>query len=195
MLLLATSAISYLIGSIPFGLLLVYIFLGKNLKNEGSGNIGTTNVLRVGGKILALLTLILDSLKGFIIAAICKYFLHLEFWFIPGFFAVIGHIFPIWLKFKGGKGVATSLGFLLAINPLLFFLAIVTWLLVAFAFKYSSLAALITFVLVPAYAYYLKINYIIFFTLTILTIIIIIKHKSNIIRLIKKQEDKIKLFK
>lgn len=194
MILILTSLISYFLGSIPFGFVIVYFIKGKSLYKEGSKNIGATNALRVAGKKIAIFTLILDSLKGFIIAAVCRYF-EFHFWFIPGFFSVLGHMFPIWLKFKGGKGVATSLGLLLAINPYLFILAIFTWFITACTFKYSSLASLVTFILLPFYCLILKINSEIIVCLTFLSLIIIFKHKENIIRLVKKQEDKIRLVK
>lgn len=188
------SLISYFVGSVPFGFIIVYFFTGKNLYQEGSKNIGATNALRIAGKKIAIFTLILDSLKGFIIAAICRYF-NMDFWFIPGIFAVLGHMFPIWLKFKGGKGVATALGLLLAINIYLFIAAIVTWFIIAYAFKYSSLAGLVTFILIPIYCLVLQINTQIILGLTFLGLLIIYKHKANIIRLLKNQEDKIKLVK
>lgn len=194
MLFLLLCIISYALGSIPFGLVLVYIFSGKKLNKEGSGNIGTTNVLRVSNKTLALLTLILDITKGFVVAYLCKsYGMHL--WYIPGFLAVIGHMFPIGLNFKGGKGVASFLGFALAANFYLFVFIIVTWVLVAYFFRISSLAALVSMVLTPIYALLTATQLGAAISLVLLVAIIIIKHKENIIRLLKQEESKIKLRK
>lgn len=193
MLLLTALVLSYLIGSIPFGMLLVFIFKGKNIKKVGSGNIGATNVLRVAGFPLALLTLILDSFKGFIAAFICKH-INVNPFLLVGLVAVIGHMFPIWLGFKGGKGVATSFGLLLAISFKLFIIAIIIWLFMALIFKYSSLAALTTFVILPFYTLFSHQGYMINIVITTLTILILFKHRSNIYRLYKGQETKIKLF-
>ena len=132
---------SYLSGSIPFGLILTKIFGDQDIRNIGSGNIGATNVLRTGNKFLATLTLLLDILKGYIPVIIVQHY-------FPGLIqlscllAIIGHIFPIWLKFKGGKGVATYLGILFALSIKLSLLFIFTWLVVSLIFKYSSLSSM-----------------------------------------------------
>jgi len=132
---------SYLSGSIPFGLILTKIFGGQDIRNIGSGNIGATNVLRAGNKFLAALTLVLDILKGYIPVIITQQY-------FPGLIqlacllAFLGHVFPIWLKFKGGKGVATYLGILLALSIQLGFLFMFTWLVVSLIFKYSSLSSM-----------------------------------------------------
>ncbi|MGV3278499.1 glycerol-3-phosphate 1-O-acyltransferase PlsY [Rickettsiales bacterium LUAb2] len=187
--------LSYLIGSIPFGFVLVYLVKGIDIRTIGSGNIGTTNVLRSGFPLLAILTLILDISKGFILAFIGIHFLHQDYGFLIGLAAVIGHLYPVFLKFKGGKGVATALGLILAIDFDLFLLCIATWLLVAIIFKYSSLAAITTFVVLPIYGYLFNVNHIILCSLIILAIVVIIKHKSNIKNLLNKTETKIKLKK
>lgn len=184
---------SYFLGAIPFGLILVFIFKKIDIRKVGSGNIGTTNVLRVGGRNLAIITLVLDVSKGFVLAYIATHYFHEKYGFVAGLAAVIGHLFPIYLKFKGGKGVATSIGLLLALNPLLFFLTILTWILVALLFKYSSLAAIISFILLPFYSYFLHINNVITVFLSILSIVVLIKHRKNIVNLIFGKESKIKL--
>ena len=132
---------SYLSGSIPFGLILTKIFGDQDIRNIGSGNIGATNVLRTGNKFLAALTLVLDILKGYIPVIITQQY-------FPGLIqlscllAFLGHLFPVWLKFKGGKGVATYLGILLALSIQLGFLFMFTWLAVSLIFKYSSLSSM-----------------------------------------------------
>ncbi len=186
----------YLIGSIPYGLVLVKLFKGIDLREVGSKNIGATNALRVGGFTLGLATLILDTFKGAFAILVCKFFINtqnLDLSLLAGFCALSGHLFPIWLKFKGGKGVATSLGTILATNPIIGLLCLITWLAIAFIFKYSSLSAIITFIMLPVYFYIFDVSKI-YYALMI-SIIIIYKHKENIVRLIKKQESKIKLKK
>lgn len=194
MLLLLACLLSYMLGSIPFGLILVYLFSGKKLTKEGSGNIGTTNVLRVSTKSLALATLILDVTKGFIVAFICKEN-GLHGWYLTGLLAVIGHMFPVGLKFKGGKGVASFLGFTLAINFYLFIMVLLTWLAVAILFRISSLAALVAMCITPIYALIVHCTLGAVLSILALVVIIIVKHKSNIIRLLKQQESKIRLRK
>ena len=132
---------SYFSGSIPFGLILTKLFSGQDVRKIGSGNIGATNVLRTGNKILAFATLLLDVLKGFVPVLIAqKYFPELVN--LSCLLAFLGHIFPLWLKFKGGKGVATYLGILFALSLQLGFLFIFTWLVVSLIFKYSSLSSM-----------------------------------------------------
>ena len=132
---------SYICGSIPFGLLLTKLFAGKDIRKIGSGNIGATNVLRTGNKFLAALTLLLDVMKGYFPVIITmKYYP--EFVQLSCLLCFLGHIFPIWLKFKGGKGVATYLGILFALSIKLSLLFIFTWLVVSLIFKYSSLSSM-----------------------------------------------------
>ena len=132
---------SYLSGSIPFGLILTKIFGDQDIRNIGSGNIGATNVLRAGNKFLAALTLVLDILKGYIPVLITQQY-------FPGLIqlscllAFLGHVFPVWLKFKGGKGVATYLGILLALSIQLGLLFMFTWLVISLIFKYSSVSSM-----------------------------------------------------
>ena len=198
--------ICYLIGSIPFGLILTKLFDNNDLRNIGSGNIGATNVLRTGNKTLALLTLILDLSKSFIplfiffelyphpiindffnLMIVDKIFLILVF----GYFFVLGHCFPIWLKFKGGKGIATSLGVILSIDFFIGLCLLTIWILVFLIFKISSLSALISSTSFPILIFfkYEKVN--LLYLSIILTIFVFFTHRANIIRLLKKEEKKI----
>ena len=198
--------ICYLIGSIPFGLILTKLFDNNDLRNIGSGNIGATNVLRTGNKTLALLTLILDLSKSFIplfiffqlyphpiindffnLIIVDKIFLILVF----GYFFVLGHCFPIWLKFKGGKGIATSLGVILSIDFFIGLCLLTIWILVFLIFKISSLSALISSTSFPILIFfkYEKVN--LLYLSIFLTIFVFFTHKANIIRLLKKEEKKI----
>ena len=182
---------SYLCGSIPFGLVISYIFKKDDPRSIGSKNIGATNVLRTAGVMLGLFTLILDILKGFIAIRITL-MLNSDLVGLSMTFVIIGHIFPIWLKFKGGKGVATFIGVLLAYNFQLFLLFTFTWLLCALLFKYSSLSAIIALItnLISTIAF--DLNYIYFI---IVSFLILIKHSSNIQRLLTGNETKIVLKK
>ena len=182
---------SYLCGSIPFGLVISYIFKKDDPRSIGSKNIGATNVLRTAGVMLGLFTLILDILKGFIAIKITL-MLNSDVVGLSMTFVIIGHIFPIWLKFKGGKGVATFIGVLLAYNFQLFLLFSFTWLLCALLFKYSSLSAIIALItnLISTIAF--DLNYIYFI---IVSFLILIKHFSNIQRLLTGNETKIVLKK
>ena len=198
--------ICYLIGSIPFGLILTKLINNNDLRNIGSGNIGATNVLRTGNKTLALLTLILDLSKSFIplfiffklyphpiindffnLIIIDKIFLILVF----GYFFVLGHCFPIWLKFKGGKGIATSLGVILSIDFFIGLCLLTIWILVFLIFKISSLSALISSTSFPILIFfkYEKVN--LLYLSILLTIFVFFTHRANIIRLLKKEEKKI----
>ena len=182
---------SYLCGSIPFGLVISHIFKKDDPRSIGSKNIGATNVLRTAGVVLGLFTLILDILKGFIAIKITL-MLNSDMIGLSMTFVIIGHIFPIWLKFKGGKGVATFIGVLLAYNFQLFLLFTFTWLLCALLFKYSSLSAIIALItnLISTIAF--DLNYIYFI---IVSFLILIKHFSNIQRLLTGNETKIVLKK
>ena len=182
---------SYLCGSVPFGLVISYIFKKDDPRSIGSKNIGATNVLRTSGLVLGLLTLMLDVLKGFIAIKITL-MLNSDVVGLSMTFVIVGHIFPIWLKFKGGKGVATFIGVLLAYNFQLFLLFTFTWLLCALLFKYSSLSAIIALItnLISTIAF--DLNYIYFI---IVSFLILIKHFSNIQRLLTGNETKIVLKK
>ena len=182
---------SYLCGSIPFGLVISYIFKKDDPRSIGSKNIGATNVLRTAGVMLGLFTLILDILKGFIAIKITL-MLNSDLIGLSMTFVIIGHIFPIWLKFKGGKGVATFIGVLLAYNFQLFLLFTFTWLLCALLFKYSSLSAIIALITNLLSTIAFDLNYIYFI---IVSFLILIKHFSNIQRLLTGNETKIVLKK
>ena len=182
---------SYFLGSIPFGLIITKIFLNQDIRNVGSGNIGTTNVLRTGKKSLAIATLILDILKGYLSVIITlKYFNDLIYF--SALICFIGHIFPVWLKFKGGKGVATYLGIILALSFNFGIIFGITWLLISFIFKYSSLASMIAALTVFAYSTILD-NTTLSVFLFISFIIILYTHRENIVRLKDSKETKIKL--
>ena len=182
---------SYLCGSVPFGLVISYIFKKDDPRSIGSKNIGATNVLRTSGLVLGLLTLMLDVLKGFIAIKITL-MLNSDVVGLSMTFVIVGHIFPIWLKFKGGKGVATFIGVLLAYNFQLFLLFTLTWLLCAFIFKYSSLSAIIALITNLLSTIAFDLNYIYFI---IVSFLILIKHFSNIQRLLTGNETKIVLKK
>ena len=182
---------SYLLGSIPFGLIITKIFLGKDIRKVGSGNIGTTNVLRTGKKSLAAATLLFDVLKGyFSILITYNYFNDLIY--LSALICFIGHVFPIWLKFKGGKGVATYLGVILGISFILGFVFAIIWLVTAIIFRYSSLSSIIGSMSVWVYSIFFS-NGILSYFLFFLFIIIFFTHKENIIRLKNSKESKIKL--
>ena len=187
-----TSLISYFIGSIPFGYILTKIFLKKDIRTIGSGNIGATNVLRTGNKIIGYSTLIFDILKGVIPVLFIKFYFP-DYIFISALSVFIGHVFPVWLKFKGGKGVATYVGILFSINVLFGLLFISTWLLLYFIFKYSSLSSLVATLTIPAYIlFFLSGQNIIFFF--IIFVLIFYTHKENVKRLINKEESKTKIY-
>ena len=182
---------SYLLGSIPFGLIITKIFLGKDIRKVGSGNIGTTNVLRTGKKSLAAATLLFDVLKGyFSILITYNYFNDLIY--LSALICFIGHIFPIWLKFKGGKGVATYLGVILGISLNLGIVFGVTWIVIALIFRYSSLSSILGSMSVWIYSISFT-NEIQSYFLFFLFVIIFFTHKENIIRLKNSKETKIKI--
>ena len=188
----------YLIGSLPFALILTKLSGFGDIRNIGSGNVGATNVLRTGNKLLAIMVLSLDILKGLIPYLIINiYFNELSLLnkIFLCHFAVIGHIYPIWLKFKGGKGVATYIGFLFGLNPYIAISFLLIWLVVAYMSKYSSLGSLVGIFVAPAYFIFINFNFNISIFFIYLSFVIIIKHKENIKRLINKTESKIKLSK
>jgi len=188
--LIIVAVYSYLLGSIPFGLVLTKIFLKKDIREIGSGNIGTTNVLRTGKKSLAIATLVLDLLKGyFSIIITFTYFENLISY--SALICFIGHIFPVWLKFKGGKGVATYLGVILALSYKFFLIFGITWLVSSFLFRYASLSSIISSLIVFVYSYFFFNNFSLI--LFIFLVIIIYTHRENIVRLKNSEESKIKL--
>ena len=190
---LITAIIAYLAGSIPFGLVLTKITGAGNLREIGSGNIGATNVLRTGRKGIAVATLILDGGKGVAAVLIAQRY-SIDLVVVAGIFVVLGHIFPVWLKFRGGKGVATILGVFLAIAWQFGLLAIGTWLVVVALFRFSSLAAILTLMLSPFYAWILT-DENITIMVTILATMSILRHLKNIQRLLNGMESKIKFGK
>ena len=182
---------SYLIGSIPFGYILTKFFLKKDIREIGSGNIGATNVLRSGNKLIGYLTLLLDILKA-IIPVIYIKFNHPELIYISSLSVFLGHVFPLWLKFKGGKGVATYVGILFSINLIYGFIFFISWLLTFFLSKYSSFSSLIASLIVPIYLFFVNGEQIIFFI--ILFVLIFYTHRENIKRLKNKEESKSKIY-
>ena len=189
--LITVALYSYFLGSIPFGLILTKIFLKKDIREVGSGNIGTTNVLRTGNKYLAALTLLFDLLKGYISVYITLiYYENLISY--SALICFVGHIFPIWLKFKGGKGVATYLGVISALSYKFFFIFGISWIILSFLFRYASLSSIVSSLLVFLYVYFLEINNY-SLILFIFFVIILYTHKENIARLKDSKENKIKL--
>ncbi len=187
--LLATAG-GYLLGSVPFGLLLTRI-VGVDIRHVGSGNIGATNVLRTGRKGLALATLLLDGGKGAIAVVIANLLSGADAGLVAGICAVIGHNFPVWLKFKGGKGVATTFGTLLALAWPVALAAGVTWLLTAAVFRFSSLAALVALALSPVFTWALGGSTLMIAGIAVLAVMGILRHHANIRRLIRREEPRI----
>ncbi len=189
--LIIVAAYSYLLGSIPFGLFLTKIFLKKDIRTVGSGNIGTTNVLRTGNKFLAIATLAFDLIKGYISVYITIIYFE-SFTSLSALICFIGHIFPIWLKFKGGKGVATYLGVILALSYKFFFIFGIVWVSLSLLFRFASLSSMISSLTVFLYSYFygMNNNSLILF---IFFVMILFTHKENILRLKNSTENKIKL--
>ena len=186
------AIISYLMGSIPFGFVLTKVFLKKDIRDIGSGNIGATNALRTGNKFVGYITLILDVSKA-VIPVIFVKFNYPDLLFIASLCAFLGHVFPIWLKFKGGKGVATYVGILFSINIILGAVFIISWLIVFVITKYSSLSSIIGTMTVPGYLLITgQNNNIIFFA--IMFVLIFFTHRENIKRLKNKEESKTKIY-
>ena len=185
-------SISYFIGSIPFGFLLTKIFLKKDIREIGSGNIGATNALRTGNKLIGYSTLALDIGKAVILLLIIK-FNFSEYLFISSIAIFLGHVFPIWLKFKGGKGVATYVGILFCINIYLAVIFIIAWFFVFIISKYSSLASMVASLLVPLSSYFF-LNDINYYFYIILFLLILITHRENIKRLKNNTESKTNIY-
>jgi glycerol-3-phosphate acyltransferase PlsY len=182
---------SYLSGSIPFGLILTKFFLNKDIREVGSKNIGATNVLRAGNKFIAGLTLFLDIFKGVAPVLITNYYFP-NLIYLSSLMALLGHIFPVWLKFKGGKGVATYLGIVFALSLKLTLFFCVSWILIIFITKYSSLSSIVSALIIFLISF-LENNFELNSFLFIAFVIILYTHRQNIVRLKNKNEDKIKL--
>ena len=183
---------SYLMGSIPFGFILTKIFLKKDIREIGSGNIGATNALRTGNKLVGYTTLILDIVKA-IIPVIYVKMNYPELIYIASLCAFLGHVFPIWLKFKGGKGVATYVGILFSINILLGLIFVVSWGLVFLLFRYSSLSSIVGSLSIPLYLFVTNEKSSVIFFITMF-VLIFFTHRENIIRLKNKEESKTKIY-
>ena len=189
---IVVAFVSYLMGSIPFGFVLTKVFLKKDIRDIGSGNIGATNALRTGNKFVGYITLILDISKA-VIPVIFVKFNYPDLLFIASLCAFLGHVFPIWLKFKGGKGVATYVGILFSINIILGAVFVISWLIVFVITKYSSLSSIIGTMTVPGYLLITgQNNNIIFFA--IMFVLIFFTHRENIKRLKNKEESKTKIY-
>ncbi|WP_236870292.1 glycerol-3-phosphate 1-O-acyltransferase PlsY [Candidatus Bandiella numerosa] len=184
--------ISYLLGSIPSGLILSRILKKGDIRKSGSGNIGATNALRVGGRLLGALTLIFDLLKG-LIAVIIAIVFEQKFIAVYGFVCILGHIFPVWLKFKGGKGVATVLGVILGLNPLVGLAMAIIWVITFICFKISSVASLTSLFLATFALIITDTNYGNSIFIILILTLIVYKHKDNMIRLYRGEESKISL--
>ena len=189
---LTIGIISYLMGSIPFGFILTKIFLKKDIREIGSGNIGATNALRTGNKLIGYTTLLLDIMKAILPVLYVK-INHPELIYIASLCAFLGHVFPVWLKFKGGKGVATYVGILFTINIVLGFIFCVSWLLIFLISKYSSLSSLIGSLTIPVYIFFNdQMSNTFFFG--IMFVLIFYTHRENIKRLKNKEESKTKIY-
>ena len=184
--------VSYLFGSIPFGLVLTKIFFKKDIREIGSGNIGATNVLRAGNKILGYSTLALDILKAVLPILYIKFFMN-DYLYISALSIFIGHVFPIWLKFKGGKGVASYLGILCCLDIFTALIFGVGWISIFILFKFSSLSSLLASLTIPIFQFFYNSNsdYYFYFMMFIL---IFFTHRENIKRLRNNTESKSKIY-
>ena len=188
---LIIALFSYLLGSIPFGFILTKIFLKKDIRDIGSGNIGATNALRTGNKSLGYTTLVLDISKAILPILYIK-FNYPDYIFIASLSTFLGHVFPIWLKFKGGKGVATYIGILFSINLIFGLIFIISWIITFLISKYSSLSSLVASLIVPIYLIIFK-NYNSIFFL-IMFVLIFYTHRENVKRLKNREETKTKIY-
>ncbi len=184
--------VSYLMGSIPFGYILTKIFLKKDIREIGSGNIGATNALRTGNKSIAYLTLTLDVLKAVIPLLFIK-INYPDLIHVSALSIFIGHVFPIWMKFKGGKGVATYVGILFCLSLNLGILFIFSWLIIFFISKYSSLGSILSSLIIPIFIFFNS-NYEIEYFFIIMFVFILYTHRENVKRLINKEESKTKIY-
>jgi len=188
---LIISILSYLMGSVPFGFILTKFFLKKDIRDIGSGNIGATNALRAGNKSLGYGTLFLDIIKAIIPVVYVK-LNYPDYIFIASLCVFLGHIFPVWLKFKGGKGVATYVGILFSINLTIGFVFIGVWFFTFLISKYSSLSSLFASLSIPIYLFFFTSQNLVFFS--IMFILILYTHRENVKRLKNKEESKTKIY-
>ena len=189
---LIIGIISYLMGSIPFGLILTKLFFNKDIREIGSGNIGATNVLRSGNKIIGYTTLIFDILKAVIPVIFVKTY-YTDFLYLASLCAFLGHVFPVWLKFKGGKGVATYVGILFVINIYFGIIFALCWFVIFGITKFSSLSSLIASISIPVYLIITS-NFDEIFFFIIMFVLIFFTHRENIKRLKNKEETKTKIY-
>jgi len=185
------ALISYLFGSIPFGFILTKIFLKKDIRDIGSGNIGATNALRTGSKLIGYTTLILDITKAVLPVLFVK-FNYPNLVYISALCVFLGHLFPVWLKFKGGKGVATYVGILFSLNFILGLIFGIVWIVTYLISKFSSLASILASISIPIFIFLSEANNAIFYL--IMFVLIFYTHRENIKRLINKQETKTKIY-
>ncbi|MBD1139829.1 glycerol-3-phosphate 1-O-acyltransferase PlsY [Pelagibacterales bacterium SAG-MED38] len=189
---LIIGIISYLMGSIPFGLILTKLFLNKDIREIGSGNIGATNVLRSGNKIIGYTTLIFDILKAVIPVIFVKTY-YTDFLYLASLCAFLGHVFPVWLKFKGGKGVATYVGILFVINIYFGIIFALSWFVIFGITKFSSLSSLIASISIPVYLL-VTVQFKDIFFFIIMFVLIFFTHRENIKRLKNKEENKTNIY-
>ena len=187
-----TILISYMMGSIPFGLILTKIFLKKDVRDMGSGNIGATNVLRTGNKLTGYTTLILDITKA-VVPVIYIKINYPDLIYISSLSVFLGHVFPIWLKFKGGKGVATYVGILFCINYFLGIVFAMCWLCVFLISRFSSLGSVLSSLIIPIFVF-LNSDFKNAYFFTIMFVLILFTHRENVKRLINKEESKTKIY-
>ena len=201
LVLVSIIVFGYFLGSIPFGLILTKISGLGDIRKIGSRNIGATNVVRTGNKKIALFTLLLDGGKGavaiYLITIILPKVFDNNFYMVESYqctvaiSAVLGHCFPIWLRFRGGKGVATGFGVILSLNLNIGIIALLIWVLIAKIFKISSMSALIVYFLIPILMFYYETEFIYFFSSFIISLICFVQQRENIKRLINRSEPKI----
>ncbi len=177
--------LAYVLGSLPFGVIVAILFGIEDIRKRGSGNIGATNMLRVAGKKLAVYTLVGDFMKGLIAVKIAQTFIGYEAMLLAGLFAVIGHIFPLWLKFRGGKGVATAIGVFVAFDPMLGGGCIALWLLCFLSSRISGVAAIGAFLLTPVVTYYFFNQQLLFVMVVVICVLVLIRHYQNVVRLMR----------
>ena len=184
--------ICYLMGSIPFGFILTKILLKIDIRKIDSGNIGATNALRTGNKVIGYSTLLLDILKAILPILLIKFYFP-EYIYVSSLSVFLGHLFPIWLSFKGGKGVATYVCILFCLNFMIGIIFTLAWFLIYFIFKFSSLSSLIASLIIPIYQFF-YINDPNYYFYIIMFILIFFTHRENIKRLINKTESKTKIY-